>query len=171
MTTRAPKRRPVVTWPALLIALALVALAVVAVRELAVAQGWAGGDRWTESLLGSLDGLAAGPATTAVGVALVVVGLALLTTVLRPARRTHLPTPSGDAEVWISQRALSQLAEDAVQRVPGVESVSASARRRLTVRVTTVDESARGPVEDAVQQAVGGYLTSAPKITVRKATR
>ena len=57
MTTRAPKRRPVVTWPALLIALALVALAVVAVRELAVAQGWAGGDRWTESLLGSLDGL------------------------------------------------------------------------------------------------------------------
>lgn len=170
MSTRAPKRRPVVTWPALLIALALVALAVVAVRDLAVAQGWAAGDRWSESLLGGLDGLAAGAATTAIGVALVLVGLALVLTVLRPARRTHLPTPSSDAEVWISQRALRQLAEDAVQRVPGVESVSASAGRRLTVRATAVDDAARGPIEDAVNQAVGGYLTTAPKITVRKAT-
>ncbi len=170
MSTRAPKRRPVVTWPALLIAIALVGLAVVAVRDLAVAQGWASGERWSETLLSGLDGLTAGPATTTVGVLAALIGLALILTVLRPARRTHLPTPASEAEVWISRRALRQLAEDAVQRVPGVESVSASAGRRLTVRATAVDESARGPVEDAVKQAVGGYLTTAPKITVRKAT-
>ncbi|MGJ9411786.1 DUF6286 domain-containing protein [Aeromicrobium sp. CF4.19] len=103
------------------------------------------------------------------GVGLALVGLVLVLTVLRPARRTHVLTPSKDAEVWISRSALSRLAEQAVERVPGVVSVDAMTRRRLTVRVRAAGEDAEPLVRDAVEQAVGGFLAKPAKITVRKA--
>ncbi|MGJ9411785.1 hypothetical protein ACHAAC_03665 [Aeromicrobium sp. CF4.19] len=43
MSTRTPARRPVVTWPALLLGIALVALAVAGLRDLAVTLGWIDG--------------------------------------------------------------------------------------------------------------------------------
>ena len=170
MRTRAPARRPVATWPAQLLAVALVALAVVAVRDAAVSAGWTTGPSWTEQLLEGVDGRTPDAASTAIGFGLVLFGLLLLLTSLRPARRTHLATPAADADVWISRRAVSRLAEDAAERVPGVESVTARTRRRLVVKVSATEDSTEQGVRDIVEQAVGGYLSKPVKIVTRKAT-
>lgn len=166
---RTPRRRPVVIWPAVLLALGLVALAVLSVRELLVTQGWLGGSPWlTPVLTGSLTVTPDGR-TLAVAVAAVLLGLVLLVLGLRPGSRTHRRAP-GEVDVWATPDALSHLARDAAERTQGVSAVERAVSTRSGVRLTvrTPMEDARDHLTTEVTRSVGERLdgVAAPQVTV-----
>ncbi|MBF4161661.1 DUF6286 domain-containing protein [Nocardioides acrostichi] len=145
-THRAPRGRPVVSLAALLVALAIIALAVVAVRDLVVARGWAPGTPWARSLVEGLDGLGATTASTAVGVAMAVLGAVLLLVAVKPAPRTHRALPAdaeqASVELWATPAATAALALDVADRTCGVlgARVRRAGRRRVRLEVgTTLD--------------------------------
>ncbi|MBJ7529682.1 MAG: hypothetical protein JHD04_09205, partial [Nocardioides sp.] len=129
-----PRGRPAVVPVALLLALVLVALAVATVRDLAVAQGWAGGSPWLRDAVDGLDGLTATSAVVGAAVAIGLVGLVLLVLALKPAPVTHLPA-TADGDLWVSTQAVAALARQRADRSSGVVGASATVSRRHRVRV------------------------------------
>lgn len=161
-----PTARPSATRVVALYALLGIALGVVAVRDLAVAQGWAAGKPWYESAIEGLDGLSAGAATTAVGVAIGAIGVVALICALLPARRTHDRTDATPG-LWVSRPAIATLAEHAAERTPGVYEASAAVRRRrVMVRVAGSEPETARRVEDSVKRALDGLTDR--RIVVRR---
>ncbi len=171
MTTvvdKPPRARPAAMPAALVLALGLVVLGGVAVRDLVVAQGWAKGTAWSQSVLSAFDGLTASTAVVAGGIAAGSVGLLLMWLAIRPGRRTHLRA-SCAADVWLSPRSLAALAAAVADRAPGVVGAKATrvTRRRVVVDVVTSQEptAVADAVQSALDETVSG-LTDA-RITVR----
>ncbi|WP_139977349.1 hypothetical protein [Nocardioides litoris] len=133
-----PRTHPGAGGVTVLVCLLLAGLAALGVQDLLASQGWTAGEPWLLTAVDAVDGLAVGAATTAAGVVLVVLGLAVLLLAVRRGRPTHLRT-SASAETWVSPRALGALAARAADRAPGVlhTSVVRSTRRSVVVEVGT----------------------------------
>ena len=168
-TSTSPRRRPAATLPALLLAVLLVGVAVVGVHDLITAEGWTSGRPWLGSLADELDGRGPTLASTVVGVLVALLGLALLWTALRPARRTHQATPMDDGDVWISKRAVARLAEQAAERTTGIESARVDVRRRaIVVKATTgASNTSLEEVHERVEHNVGAALDGFSNLRVK----
>lgn len=172
-STPAPKAVGRAAVLALLVRLVVLALAVVAVHDFAVDRGWASGRSWVQATLDKVDGLTPGVGTDIVAGLLVLVGLWLLVTAFRPARRTHDRVPTeADVDVWVARRTVAQIAEQAARWSPGVEDASATVKRRkVRVEVTALDDDARARAEREVEHALAGYSTRPVTVTRKKDDR
>jgi hypothetical protein len=166
VTPPAPRALPAAAWVGPAAAVLLLALGVVAGQDALARWGVTSvGTSWLGSTLDGLDGLRAAAWTVPVGIALVVVGLLLLVTALKPRRRTHVQVEAA-ADLWLAPSALSALARDAAEGVPGVSRVSVAATR-TAVRVRAAadhPDQVAGPVEEAVRARLAGAQV---KVTVR----
>ena len=159
-SSSSPRRRPAATLPGVLLAVVLIGVAVVGVHDLLTAEGWTSGRPWLDTLTDKIDGQGPSDASTAIAVLVALVGLVLLWTALRPARRTHQATPMEDGDVWISKRAVARLAEQAAQRTTGIESARVDVRRRrIVVKATTgASSTSLEEVHERVEHNVGTAL-------------
>lgn len=163
-----PRGRPAASGVSLVLGAALIGVGVVAVHDLAVDRGWSGGPSWTGSLLDDVDGLTAGTGVVVTGVAAVVIGLLLLVAALKPAPRTHETTP-GQADVWVTRRAVRAVAVGAAEDTAGVETARARHRRgRVVVTVQSDRPDAATLVEASVSEALAGLTTHAVSVTTKE---
>lgn len=171
MSTPAPRARPRAALTGALVAVALAALAAVGIHDLLVAQGWSRGSSWIDTAVHRVDGLGPSGVTSAVGVAAVLLGLALVWAAIAPARRTHDLAPADDVDVWVSRAALRKLAVDAAEETPGVESAEASvSRRAVRVRYRTPDPSSAETVRANVENTLDGLTTRTIKVRAQEVT-
>lgn len=154
------------------LALVVTGLGVVAGREALAAWGAVPGGSW---LPGAADALGAvGPQwwVLPAGVALALVGLALLLAALRPRRRRHLALGPDD-RVWVGSGDLARLVRTSVGDLPGVlEARAGGTRRALRVDVTTT-ASATAPVQQQVTERVRALVADVrpqPRVRVRVRT-
>ncbi len=159
-----PRARPATAWLGMLAALLLIGVGVVLVQE-ALSRWGVVGASWLGSFLETLDGTRAGTWTVPAGVALVLLGLLVLVVALKPRRRTHVRV-AGDADLWMTPAALTALARDAAEGVPGVARVSVGgSRSAVKVRAAAEHPDDVGP---AVDQAVTSRLDGAEvRVSVR----
>ena len=159
-----PRALPAAAWLGPLVALVIIAAGVVLVQE-ALARWGVVTTSWLGSLLAGIDGMRAGTWVVPAGVVLVLVGLLVLLVALKPRRRTHVHV-DGEADLWITPTALTALARDAAEGVPGVARVSVTGSRSA-VKVRAAAERPED-VADAVQEAVASRLAGADvRVSVR----
>ncbi len=157
---------------AVVLALALAACGVVAVRDAVIGLGWASGSTWLPAVADTIDGITPGGWLIPAGVALAVVGLALMVIALSPRRRTAVAVRAETA-VYLSVDGIAKLAAARARDVAGVVDARATASRRRVVlrcRVTRDDSGAlRRSIADAVTQSLG-TLERPPRVVVRTRT-
>ncbi len=171
MSTPAPRARPQAALTGALIALVLAALAATGIHDLLVAQGWSRGSSWIDRAVERVDGLGPSAVTTAAGVAVVLLGLALVWASVAPARRTHDRAAADDVDVWVSRAALRRLAVDAAEETPAVESAEAKVGRRLVrVRYRTPDPASIETVRTNVERALDGLTSRTVKVRAQEVT-
>jgi len=162
---KAPVGSGAISVVGLVLALLLTAAGLVAIRDALVRSGLLAGQLWTEQTLRALDGLSAAGWMVPVGAALILLGLWLLLTVLRPRRRTAISVTSSTG-VFLRLRDVAWLAERAAEQVDGVLVARARATRRaVTVRVRSTGSSA---VTEGVRSAVSGRLSALDQIPTVK---
>ena len=154
---KAPVGSGAISVVGLVLALLLTAAGLVAIRDALVRSGLLAGQPWTEQTLRALDGLSAAAWMVPVGAALILLGLWLLLTVLRPRRRTAISVTSSTG-VFLRLRDVARLAERAAEQVDGVLVARARATRRaVTVRVRSTGSS---EAAEGVHSAVSGRLSA-----------
>ena len=147
------------------LALLLTAAGLVAIRDAVVRSGLLAGQPWTEQTLRALDGLSAAGWMVPAGAALILLGLWLLLTALRPRRRTAISVTSSTG-VFLRLRDVARLAERAAEQVDGVLVARARATRRaVTVRVRSTGSS---ETAEGVRSAVSGRLSALDQIPTVK---
>lgn len=159
-----------ITAIGLVLAVLLTAVGVVAVHDALVAAGALGGREWLTRAVGAVDGTTPAAWLVPVGVLLVLLGLWLLMTALRPRPRTAIALDA-DTGVFLRPRDVAKLARDAAQDVDGVSSAKASARRRAIS--VSVHATAPDGIDERVTAAVTERLralATQPKIRVSVTT-
>lgn len=174
MRTPTPPKAPAgSTAVGILIALVLVGAGVLGVHDGLTGLGWASGRAWLPPALEAVDGAHAATWMLVVAAVLALLGLWLVLLALKPRRRTHLPAPDREIDLWSTPAALAAVARRAADRQSGVMSATAQARRRrVDVDVTTRDGADAGVdarVQEAVEQNLEGLLP--PRVRVRVRTR
>lgn len=159
MKSPAPKRRPAAVLTAVVIAAGLIALGVLAVRELGVREGWWQGQSWAAGLLDAVDGLTPSDPLTGVAVLVLLVGLVLILTAARPARRTHILVADSE-QLWLTPRSIGGIATRVADRTEGVVAadLTSATSRRISITVTTdgsVDRVTTS-VQDNISSAFDG---------------
>lgn len=148
------------------LAVLLLAAGVLLVRDALVAAGVLSGSSWLGAAAEGLRGTA--PATWLVpaGAVVVLLGLWLVVTALRPRTRTAVPLTS-QSGAFLRTRDVARLAAGAARDVDGVLDASASAsRRKVTVTVSgTAAAGLREDVTSAVTDRLAA-LESAPRVSV-----
>ncbi|QNG20034.1 hypothetical protein G4H71_14360 [Rhodococcus triatomae] len=166
-TGREPVRPAAAGYVGALVAIALLAVGVIALRDAAVSTPWLDGERWIDSGVRAVDGASPRTWMVPVGVLLAVAGVLALVVAVKPRGKvgTAVSTTTG---VWIEPRDIARLATATAESVPGVvEARSTATRRKVSVLVTTSDDSVdTNPVEDAVNQAFSAMETP-PKVRIR----
>ncbi|MFB9377588.1 DUF6286 domain-containing protein [Kineococcus gynurae] len=150
------------------LALLLLAVGVLLVRDALVAGGAIGGSAILPAAVDGARGFAAETWLVAVGVVVVLIGLWLVVTALRPRSRRTLPLRSA-TNTFLHTSDLARLASGAARDVDGVLSASTSASRSKV----TVSVQATGPVDDEVRRAVTaavGVVNPPPRVSVRVST-
>ena len=157
---------------AVVLALVLAAVGVVAVRDAVIGLGWASGSTWLPAVADTIDGVSPGGWLIPAGVALAVVGLALMVVALSPRRRTAVAVRA-ETPVYLTVDGIAKLATARARDVAGLVDARATASRRRVVlrcRVTRDDSGAlRRTVADAVTQTLGA-LERPPRVVVRTRT-
>ena len=169
---RPPVAAPAAGYVGALIALLILALGAVALRDAAVHFGWLTGTAWIDTAVSGLDGLTYQGWMLAAGIVAILVGLWWVSAAIRSRRRTALEVPAATS-VWIAKGDLARLAGAAADSVPGVLDSRASASLRkvtVTANVTAGDPALKAAITTAVADAVGGFTTTTPRITVRTRT-
>ena len=169
-TTPLPAAKPpvgpgAVTVVGLMLAVLVVALGVAGVHDALVAAGTAAGAPWIDAAVKPFNGLTPALWLVPVGVALVVLGLWLVLTALRPRRRTAIALCARTG-VFLRPRDVAKLARNAAQDVDGVTSAKVTAGRRKVAVVARA--TARDGMEQKITQAVTTRLQALAKApTVR----
>jgi len=149
-------------WSALLLG-----VGVVGVQAALVAAGLLNGTAWLTWVIQQVDGLAPAGWMVAAGVVLVLLGLWLLLTALRPRPRTAVALTAATG-VFLKPRDLSRLAVAAADQVDGVQHAKATAsRRKVSMQIVS---TGGGNVADEVRAAVTERLEALEKpvkVTVR----
>lgn len=157
---------------AVVLALVLAAGGVIAVRDAVIGLGWASGSTWLPAVADTVDGVTPGSWLIAAGVALALVGLALMVIALSPRRRTAVAVRA-ETPVYLSVDGIAKVAAARARDVAGVVDARATASRRRVVlrcRVTRDDSGAlRRAITDAVTQTLGA-LERPPRVVVRTRT-
>lgn len=155
-------------YVAVILALALAGVGAVGLRDAAVHVGWLSGTPWIAGLLNDVIEVSPHTWMTPVGVAVAVLGLALVVVACLPRRSTAVAV-SADSAVYLRIGDVGRIASAAAAGVPGVLSATSTASsRRVTVRcrVTGDRDGVRALVADAVGAALQP-LQHIPRITVR----
>lgn len=156
-----------VTYVGMLLALIVLLVGATGLQTAAAAAGLTTSRPWWTRAVEGVQGLRPLSWAVPVAVLLVLVGLWLVVTGLRPRPKTAVALEANTG-VFLRPRDLAQLAEDAADDVDGVTAVHATASRG---RVSLTVHSTGGPsVAEAVQQAVSQRL-SPLKNEVRVAVR
>ncbi len=162
-------KQPIGAGPAplggLLVAALIVAVGVVGVQHALYAGGLVG-TSWLDETIAGVDGLRSALWVLLLGVALVIVGVWLLVTALRPRPKKALALRA-ETGVYLRPRDLERLASAAATDVPGVLDVSASATRRkvkITVEATG-DQDVAANVTAAVRDRLSS-LERPPGVSV-----
>ena len=154
-----------VTVVALMLALLVVAVGVLGVHDALVAAGAASGTPWIDAVVKTFNKLTPAVWLAPVGTALVLLGLWMLLTALRPRPRTAIAL-NAKTGVFLRPRDVAKLARNAAQDVDGVTSAKVTVGRRkvaVAARATTTDG-----VEQKITQAVTTGLQALAKTpTVR----
>ncbi len=149
-------------WSALLLG-----VGVVGVQAALVAAGVLTGTAWLTWVIQQVDGLAPAGWMVAAGVVLVLLGLWLLLTALRPRPRTAVALTAATG-VFLKPRDLSRLAVAAADQVDGVQDAKATASRsKVSMQIVS---TGGGNVADEVRAAVTERLEALEKpvkVTVR----
>lgn len=167
--TPEPRGRPAAATAAVLLALLLLAAGAALVVD-AIGSGGRERSASVRWVLEQLDGLRADEATTAGGVAVALLGLALVVAALRPRPRTHLP--AGDPDLWLTPRAAGVLAAEEAEQHRDVLSarVAAAGRRRVVLAVVPREveppATLAASVRDAVVEAVPALRRS--RVVIRE---
>lgn len=156
-----------ITFVGALLSLVVIMLGTAGLQTAASASGISKAQPWLTRLIGGTDGLRPLGWMLPVGILLVVAGLWLLLTAMRPRPKTAVALKARTG-VFMRPRDMARLAEHAADDVDGVAAVSAHATRgKVTVRV----ESTGGPgVAEAVESAVVQQLATVkktPRVAVR----
>ncbi len=164
-----PRGRPAAATAALVVALLLLAAGAALVVD-AVGTGGRARSASVRWVLEQLDGRRADEASTALGVAVVLLGLVLVVAALRPRGRTHLA--AGRPGLWLTPRAAGVLAAEEAERHRDVLAARvASAGRRRVVLAVVPREVEPSPtlaasVRDTVVEAVPALRSS--RVVVRE---
>jgi len=149
-------------WSALLLG-----VGVVGVQAALVAAGVLTGTAWLTWVIQQVDGLAPAGWMVVAGVVLVLLGLWLLLTALRPRPRTAVALTAATG-VFLKPRDLSRLAVAAADQVDGVQDAKATASRsKVSMQIVS---TGGGNVADEVRAAVTERLEALEKpvkVTVR----
>jgi len=149
-------------WSALLLG-----VGVIGVQAALVAAGVLNGTAWLTWVIQQVDGLAPAGWMLPVGVVLVLFGLWLLLTALRPRPRTAVALTAATG-VFLKPRDLSRLAVAAADQVDGVQDAKATASRsKVSMQIVS---TGGGNVADEVRAAVTERLEALEKpvkVTVR----
>ena len=154
-----------VTLIGLVFAVLVIALGVAGVHDALVAAGTAAGTPWIDAALKPFNNLMPNVWLVPVGVGLVLLGLWLMLTALRPRRRTAIALDARTG-VFLRPRDVATLARNAAQDVDGVTSAKVTAGRRKVAVVARA--TARDGMEQRITQAVATRLQALAKApTVR----
>ncbi|WP_328291473.1 DUF6286 domain-containing protein [Kineococcus sp. NBC_00420] len=153
-----------------LLAILLLALGVLLLRDALVAAGIFSGKQWASSAVSGLQGFAPVWWLIPVGVVVVLIGVWLVVTALRPRSRKTLPLTS-QTGVFLHTRDVARLASGAAADVDGVLGVSSTAtRRKVTVSVQATGHGSGGSgLRESVEAAVTERLSalqSPPRVAV-----
>lgn len=156
-----------ITFVGAALSLVVIALGAVGLQTAASAVGITKSQPWLTRVIKGTDGLRPLGWMLPLGIVLVLAGLWLLASALRPRPKTAVAL-NAQTGVFLRPRDLARLAEHAADDVDGVAAVHARATRgKLTVRV----ESTGGPgVAEAVKAAVAEQLEAvkkAPRVSVK----
>ena len=156
-----------ITFVGLFLSLLLIALGVVGLQAAASAAGVSKSKPWLDGAIDATDGLRPLGWMLVVGVVLVLAGLWLLITALRPRPKTAVALKA-QTGVFIRPRDMARLAEQAADDVDGV----AVARARATPGKVTlnVEATGGGDVAGAVKAAASEHLAivkKTPRISVK----
>ncbi|GAA2058942.1 DUF6286 domain-containing protein [Williamsia deligens] len=171
-----PTATPGAVWTTSLFAIALIALGGIAIRDICVDQKWISGSEWIAAASRWIGRLSWQGWFWAVAIALIVVGLLLLWTAIRPRTKTHIAldgagTVDGYApSTWTRKVDVARRASAVARGVAGVTAANTNVKRRKVVtRITTNDEA---PADaDAVRTAVTAAVTPVlPKHSVKVKT-
>jgi len=155
-----------VTVVGLILAVLVAALGVVGVHDALIAAGTVAGTPWIDAAVTPFNKLTPHVWLVPVGVALVVLGLWLVLTALRPRRRTAIALDARTG-VFLRPRDVAELARNAARDVDGVTSAKVTAGRRKVAVVARA--TARDGVEQKITQAVTirlQALTKTPRVRV-----
>jgi len=154
-----------VTVVGLILAVLVVGLGVVGIHDALVAAGTVNGTPWIDAAVKPLNQLTPALWLVPVGVALVLLGLWLVLTALRPRRRTAIALVARTG-VFLRPRDVAKLARNAAQDVDRVTSAKVTVGRRKVAVVARA--TARDGVEQQITQVVTTRLQALAKTpTVR----
>lgn len=155
----------VVTVVGLILALLVIAIGVVGVHDALVAAGAAKGTSWIDTVVKPFNGLTPAVWLVPVGITLVLLGLWLLLTALRPRPRTAVALQARTG-VFLRPRDVATIARHAAQNVDGVTSAKVTATpRKIAVTASTTT----GGLQENITQAVTTRLralATAPTVRV-----
>lgn len=157
---KAPVGPGAISVVGLVLALLLTALGAVAIRDALVIARFLHGTPWTAQAGGAVNGLLPAAWMVPVGAALVLFGLWLLLTALRPRPRRAISVTSTTG-VFLRTKDVSRLAQTAAEQVEGVLAARVRATRRtpyLQVRSTGSSD-----VAEHVRSAVSERLSALDK--------
>ena len=171
-----PTATPGAVWITSLFALALIALGAIAIRDICIDQKWITGSQWIAAASRWISELSWQGWFWAVAIALIVVGLLLVWTAIRPRTKTHIAldgagTVDGYApSTWTRKVDVARRASDVARQAKGVTKADSTVKRRKVItRITTSDEApaSADAVRDAITAAIAPVL---PKHTVKVKT-
>lgn len=154
----------VVTVVGLVFAVLVIAVGVVGVHDALVGAGAAAGTPWIDTVVKALNGLRPAFWLVPVGAALVLLGLWLLLTALRPRPRTAIALKARTG-VFLRPSDVATLARSAAQNVDGVTSAKVTASPR---KIAVAARTTTGGLQQNIAQAVTTQLrTLVSEPTVR----
>lgn len=161
---KAPIGRGTISFLGLLWSLVLIGAGVVCVQAALVAAGLLDGTPWLVSLVQQLHGLTPSLWMVPVGVVLILLGLWLLLTGLRPRPSTSM-TLAASTGVFLKPADVAKIAVAAAEQVDGVQDAKASARRgKVSLHIVGTGSS---DIAEDVQRAVADHLSAFdPPVTV-----
>ncbi|MEH3153787.1 MAG: DUF6286 domain-containing protein [Gordonia paraffinivorans] len=171
-----PTATPGAVWITSLFALALIAVGAIAIRDISVDQKWITGSQWIAAASRWIAKLSWQGWFWAVAVALIVVGVLLVFTAIRPRSRTHIPLDGAGTvdgyspSTWTRKVDVARRASAVARQAKGVTKADSTVKRRKVItRITTSDEApaSADAVRDAITAAIAPVL---PKHTVRVKT-
>lgn len=171
-----PTATPGAVWITSLFALALIAVGAIAIRDICVDQKWIGGSQWIAAASRWIADLSWQGWFWAVAIALIIVGLLLVWTAIRPRTKTHIALDGAGTvdgyspSTWTRKVDVARRASAVARQAKGVTKAESTVKRRKVItRITFADESpaSADAVRDAITAAIAPVL---PKHTVKVKT-